>query len=158
MKKTPLLLLLTLPFFGQSQEWDVLASGGKTVSQNGSSMCYTVGQAVVLTATGTTHTALQGFQQPNFGTVGIEETSSYSTLQFDVFPNPTVDKVRLVNSPFAADAPFWLFDSQGRLVRTMVINENQSFDLHQLPAGNYHLTTVDENTKTIYNAPIILTK
>lgn len=158
MKTSTLLLLLTIPFWSPAQNWNVIASAGQTVSGNSHSICYTVGEAVISQASGTQYTALQGFQQPDWITVGIEELASYSKQEFEVYPNPSAGRIRLVNNSFIANSTFWLFDNQGRLVETLSLDGTQQFNLGQLPAGSYQLTTLDEATRTIYNASIILTR
>jgi len=156
MKKPTLLLLLTLPFFGQAQIWDVLASGGATVEQNGYRMSYTVGEAVIWTATGNSHTAQQGFQQHDFITTGIEELASYNHQQLSIFPNPATTEIILNGLP-TGNLPVSVFDAEGRNVLTALTSGNEAVQVSSLASGQYTVAVFDTENRTVYSTSLIKT-
>lgn len=160
MKKSTLILFLTLPLFCSAQVWDVVASGGASVEQNGSSLCYTVGEAVIWQANGSSYNAQQGFQQPDldFGYegVGIEDLSDFQHSPLIVYPNPAVSAVWVRGFP-AGTSTLSVFNSEGKHVLNLTAAENGSIDLSSLAAGRYTIALFDTENHTVYSNSIIKT-
>lgn len=95
VKKLVLLLLasmLSVWAMSQSVTPQVLASAGNffTNAQAGASLSFTFGEiALVQTFSNQNYHLTQGFQQPNFNLVGLEDEQFVEL--FEVFPNPASD-------------------------------------------------------------------
>jgi len=152
-------MLLILPLFSAAQIWDVIASGGTTVAQNGSSLCYTVGEAVIWQANGNDYNSQQGFQQCSFDfdcSTDIGDISSYKHSQLTLYPNPTVSEVTVSGLPLVTST-LSVFDTEGRNVLSVNIKENGRIDLSQLTAGQYTIALFDTDNRTVYSNSIIKT-
>lgn len=77
-------------------------------------------------------------------TSGIHETTS--SFSFDVLPNPAGSMVR-INFPNQVPENLNLFSSEGKLIKTMhVNNKTVSLDLSELSGGIYILSVEGKNS------------
>jgi hypothetical protein len=147
----------TSHLFGQSLHHQMISSqGGKSGSESGMLVQYTVGQqSVVGTKTGNI-TVQQGFQQSNWNKIIAQNNVSVST---STFPNPFLDRI---NFSFTASVgetlSLHIYDVSGRLVFTdnlQVVELTTSIDLKHLPSANYFIQLSSLNylyyTKIIKN-------
>ena len=155
-------ILLTICFFstlsfGQSLHHQMLsAQGGKSSSESGIKVKYTVGQqSVVGTKTGNI-TVQQGFQQSNWNKIIAQNNVSVST---STFPNPFLDRINFTFTGSVGDTiSLHIYDVSGRLVFTdnlQVVEQTTSIDLKHLPSANYFIQLSSLNylyyTKIIKN-------
>jgi hypothetical protein len=83
------------------------------------------------------------------------ESEGYSV---SVFPNPTAHQLTMeMNVPQQSNFDLNLYDSQGRFVRALFLNENMnignntiSLTTNDLSTGLYHIQLVDADGRTMY--------
>jgi hypothetical protein len=71
--------------------------------------------------------------------------SSISDLMVSVYPNPANQKLNVVFSSTGSATSLELVDITGRVCLFMEVNQTQSIDVSQLPAGTYLLRLVNAN-------------
>lgn len=140
-----LLLLLAISYGSLNAQTAVAATGGDAKGSGGSA-CYTVGQVVYTTATGTAGSVAQGVQQPYdiSITVGLNE----KTIGLSAFPNPTNDQLNLSISGFTTQQyVYQMFDASGKLVKNdKVSSSTTSINAQQLTPGVYILSVLENNS------------
>ncbi|MBN1185059.1 MAG: T9SS type A sorting domain-containing protein [Bacteroidales bacterium] len=137
------LLIAGLGLNGLSAQETLPASGGY-VSNNESSVSYTIGQ-VVYTTNGN---SIQGVQQPYeiFLVSTIEEARDIS-LRISVFPNPTIDflTLKIIGIGFK-NLSFSIYDIQGKLLENKIIDaKSMTINMEQQSSGIYFLKVKSEN-------------
>lgn len=77
-----------------------------------------------------------------------EDLASPDKLSLNVFPNPAVDQLnaRVEFTDVTDFVDYYIIDNEGSLLQSMRVEDpllidQQSFDVSQLPAGEYHLVT-----------------
>ncbi|GAB4412512.1 MAG: hypothetical protein OHK0039_18610 [Bacteroidia bacterium] len=154
---------LALPAQSYSLEREVVGTFGSYREVGNVSLSYTLGESVVRTATtqGGTLIFTQGFQQPDeLGdrAVNIRPPLSGVMLDYEIFPNPTPDKL-FVNLRSAR--PIFLklgvFDLQGRLTSVpvqehdLVREVSTVVDLSPLADGLYLLSIMNEHGDVLHS-------
>lgn len=79
-------------------------------------------------------------------TVGLENTKIYD-LQTKLYPNPTIDNVRLSIEGLKNNAQVMIYDVFGRIIKTYNIKPNQkeiNIDLKELSSGTYNVICKDK--------------
>ena len=161
MKKKVLVLVFVVTglagSYAQSIERQVIGSSGGYSSQTNVSASYTVGEAVVQTATAGTIVLTQGFQQPDNQSVGIVDVAN--NIKISAYPNPTTDKVIVeINAEAESQFSFQVYNALGQLVLLPAsLQQTDSVTVHQfdfslLSPANYFIAINSNNlhfTKTI---------
>ncbi|MBO0936048.1 T9SS type A sorting domain-containing protein [Fibrella sp. HMF5335] len=148
MKKTMLCLIgsLALATGGMAQRISpsVLAAGGGSARTATMSLDWTVGEAVVETATTSTRLYTQGFHQP------LLQVSEPPTLKveaagysFTIAPNPVATNLTLgIAAPESSPLKLLLTDMNGRQYSLPIVPANTTstqIDMTTFPAGIYLL-------------------
>ncbi len=150
-----IICLTTSHFFGQTLHHQMIsAQGGKSGSESGILVNFTVGQqSVVGTRTGNI-TVQQGFQQSNWNKIIAQNNVSVST---STFPNPFLDRINFTFTGSVGDTiSLHIYDVSGRLVFTdnlQVVELTTSIDLKHLPSANYFIQL--SNLNYLYYTKII---
>jgi hypothetical protein len=130
------------------QAQETISTTGGNASGSGGSVCYSVGQVVYNTNTGTTGTVTQGVQQPYEISVssGIEETQGI-ILSCSAFPNPTTDFLTLKAENYDKEnLSYQLYDTDGKLLENKKIEGDEtSIDMSSLSPATYFLKVIDNN-------------
>ena len=132
------------------------ATGGEATGVGGSA-CYSIGQVVYTTNTGSNGSVEQGVQQPYeiSATVGINESSI--SLEMSVYPNPTTNYLTL-KVEITKNLSYQLFDMQGKVIVSKKITDNTTtVVMESLPTSTYLLKVTDSN-KTVKTFKIIKNK
>ena len=142
------IFLCCLLFLAQeSTAQTVTATTGGEGKAGGTTLAYTVGEAVVATIQSGSTVLTQGFHQPQFITTAVKETFLPGAVE--VFPNPTdalvqvrLKEISLENIVVA------LHDAAGRTVATAKTGSHLwQADLSVVATGCYWLTVTDTKTK-----------
>jgi len=132
------------------------ATGGEATGVGGSA-CYSIGQVVYTTNTGSNGSVEQGVQQPYeiSATVGINESSI--SLEMSVYPNPTTNYLTL-KVEITENLSYHLFDMQVKVIVSKKITDNTTtVVMESLPTSTYLLKVTDSN-KTVKTFKIIKNK
>ena len=129
----------------------VIGSGGRSVTVGNLQVEYTVGEALTSTFSGSTVQLTQGFHQPKrtiiissnptdvFSDPKPGNTSQATALSLSVYPNPTWSW-SVIELSDDRSGTLHVFDLQGRLIRTTLINGVRArIDLTDLAPGEYLL-------------------
>ena len=145
IKKLLIATLFLGAFQAQAQE-SVATSGGNASGTNGN-VCYTVGQEVYTTYTGTTGSVAQGVQQPFEIQTVLGADNFNINLQLAVYPNPTTNWLQLeVRNTDFSNLSYQLFDLNGKMILNEKITaETSSIQMERLPAAIFLLKVVNNN-------------
>ena len=148
MKKLVLLLAL-LPVLAMAQP-DVIASGGGYGESSSVKMSYTIGQTVTATVSGNNAIVTQGFQQPEYVIVKVDETGS--DIELNIYPNPTVSDVTLDFTKMPkSDVNIYLYNDAGKvIVNDKISNTHYSLKMKNYSSGVYFLKVTAESSKKTY--------
>lgn len=153
-----LIMVFLLFYLGtlHSQESTHHASGGEATGSGGT-VSYTVGLPIYTTYSGTEGEIAQGVQHAFeiLVVTGIEE-NDLTTLEMDVFPNPTTNVLHLRIAKYnQQDLTYQLYDNSGRLLdRQRVVSDVTSIPTEQLAAATYYLQ-VTNSARTLKTFQII---
>lgn len=139
----------------QAQE-SVNATGGNA-SGSGGSVSYSVGQVVYNTNTGANGSEAQGVQQPfEISVVTSIEEANGINLSVSAYPNPTTDYITLSVVDFdVTKLSYQLYDTNGKLIQTKKLEENQTYIvLSHLASASYFLK-VSENNQVLKTFKIV---
>ena len=126
--------------YGQSLEQFIIGSAGNFSSAStGTSLSWTLGEPMISTENSSSAILTQGFQQPLVVTPLSTNLSQNQSVNLQVFPNPTLEKVTLekeTNTALNAE----LLDILGQSIDHYSLVENQTIiSLETLPAATYLL-------------------
>lgn len=136
-------------FISGAQE--AIPAAGGTVTGDGGSVSFTVGQVVYTTVSGEEHTVSQGVQQPyEIWVVTSSEEIPISGIDVQAYPNPATDFVTLrvesaLNQHFQPLA-YELFDMTGRVLEKKTISSSHT----NIPMG--HLAPATYFLKVYHSA------
>lgn len=155
MKSFALLIIsvfLGLSVSAQTTKQEVIASAGGFNSSGTFAISWTLGETIIPTFTSGSLILTHGFQQDIWITA-VEENLENS-VKVTIFPNPASDNVNIsFDLPIDSEVKVYLLDSQGKLVKTDVI-ENASteteMNLQDIPAGVYYLRLIKGNLSNVY--------
>ena len=129
------LLLVSHLLTAQSIEKNVVSSGG------GSSviMSQTIGEAIIVKDENLT--VISGFQQPEFLQTAIPLDVQEISSTLEVYPNPTVDIVRIKGGPNPSeDVQITVYDQLGKKINVPIRKETETqIDFSQEKSGTYFL-------------------
>lgn len=145
MKHVVLTLMLgsIAGFNSNAQELYLVSGGGTYTEDTGGSISWSLGEPIIVTASGTSNDITQGFQQGNIFVTGIEDLRE---IEVSIFPNPTRDFVTIM-SPGPIQVS--VYDPSGRLVAVHSFNASQNqLDVTSLARGTYTLIIESEDLGT----------
>lgn len=132
----------------QSVSPDVIGSSGEVSQVGATSISWTIGEPLTETITGGGNQITQGFHQPSYLLVALDNPLT-DHLKIDVFPNPATERVFLEfergeNSPLQID----LVSINGQIIakkRSLELSDKLEFDLSGLSIGTYFLHIKSES-------------
>lgn len=129
--------------FAQSITPEVTATAGAHFAIPSIQISWTLGEPVTETVTGGSTTLTQGFQQSNISVVGISDYDfSYEVA---VFPNPTIDVVRVELSEDVTEGSLSIIDPTGKTILSRDITESDFIlDFAPYAQGTYLLNLMNE--------------
>jgi hypothetical protein len=147
MKKNTLVLFSLLTTLTVSAQ-EVVATQGDSYSNASANIDFTLGEVIIATETDGTNDITQGFHQPNWNFLGVEDHApNYEVI---IYPNPTEDVLNIRTSTFE-NVTYTLYDAQGKLVMQDKLSAEQTpIQVSQLAPGNYSIILNNEtqNIKT----------
>lgn len=147
-----LLLLFSVPFYGQILHHQMLSSQGTTKElSNGFTISQTIGQQSAIGNSNNDAVVIQGFQQSLWSShIASNEKTEIIVL---TYPNPFTDLVHFQFSKSNDDEiSIYVFDVSGRLVhqqKGQLENAVLTINLLKLPRSEY-LVQLQSNTITYY--------
>lgn len=153
-----LLLVFSIPFYGQTLHHQMLSSQGQTKTiSSGQIVSQTIGQQSTIGNSNTGTVVMQGFQQSLWSTYIASNDKTDTIIR--TYPNPFSD---IVNFQFSkiidSEISVFVFDVSGRLVhqqKKKADNSILTINLSKLPRSEY-LVQLQNNTLTYYTKIIKL--
>ena len=133
------LMALSMIVRGQNLTPSYLGTGGDYFQNSGHSLSITLGEFATETHSNTKQLT-QGFQQPHFLIMGLDEESDNWALR--PYPNPTTQEIWIEMS-HELQTLSWFFrlhDANGKLLLSLPYQNAQSISLAQFASGNYYLS------------------
>ena len=130
----PFIAFVLYPFLWSVAQQTASTTGGNIYGTSGS-ISYNVGQVTNLYLSETFGSVAQGVQQPYeiFLVTGIEEAKGIS-LDFQVYPNPVQDFLKLKIQDLNTENLFWkITDSNGKILNTDRVSGMETL----IPMTNY---------------------
>lgn len=146
MKYTAILLLVILSILGHANAQSVIATAGKTISNNNIQLEFTIGEPLVSSFEEGDIKVSSGFLSvsPISGTT--TGTKVNSAAQWKVFPNPTTNILTIENKGISAQNIFSVYSISGKLMKQGQVVQQEQIDLQSFPDGLYILHVFDSNT------------
>ncbi len=134
---------------------EVISSQG-TVYQNPSgSFSFTIGEVVIKPLNNSDGSILQGFQQPSWNFVGIDDINP--EFEATVFPNP-MDQNLSIQTAYFSKVHYQLTDNNGKNVHSgELYTESTQLEVANLVPGNYQLFFIDNKGKRLKTIHLIKT-
>jgi hypothetical protein len=136
----------------QSISPDVIASAGDYFSNGSISISWTLGEIATETIGNGSIILTQGFQQPNYGIVGVPKIND-KRFEIKAFPNPTSDLLKIqVKGNESVDLTFELYDAIGRVLITKKLEAGTALmevEMTKYLPGMYYLKFSDEQGQTV---------
>jgi hypothetical protein len=149
--------LLTCLFY-QIQAQEATVSSGDNLIGSGGSVSYSVGQVAYNYLSDAYGTVSQGVQQPYeiFVVTAIDEASGIS-LDFQVYPNPVQDFLKLKIQGLNAETLIWeMYDLTGKLLGSNVISGTETLiPVSHYTAGTYLFSVTNKNNRQFKTYKII---
>ena len=154
MKYLFALLFVPAAFCAQAQTLtpQVQASSGDFYTGAGTTLSWTLGEAVTETYSNASNSLTQGFQQPDLTITKVEEANAL--VNINVFPNPSAHQVNVeLTSTAASKMQLELFDINGKQVHSQQADvsagkQKLSMNISSLAAGQYILKVRDTEKQT----------
>lgn len=127
---------------------EVVATQGDSYSNASANIDFTLGEVIIATETDGTNDITQGFHQPNWNFLGVEDFAP--DYEATIFPNPIEDVLNIKTSSFE-NVTYTLYDAQGKRVMQNILSAEQTpIQVSQLAPGAYSLTLKNQsqNLKT----------
>lgn len=147
MKKTILIIILSL-YFGFMQAQEAVYTSGGNGTGTGGTIGYSIGQLAFNESSDGTYTVSQGIQQP----IEISNTLSLDSYQFldlnlMAFPNPTKEYLKLsFKKEYENKITYKLFDVNGKLVQAKDnLKTNETLNMKSLNNAIYYLSVFKNN-------------
>ena len=160
MHKCCIFLVFFLLFFfstgnAQSLKRQVIGSSGSSVSENGTTVQQTTGQAYGTTSNyGNSIRYNPGFQQPIFRIETIK-----STINATVFPNPTSKQVTIETDKVLQNVVIQVIEMGGKLVINEKMNEFKSYTINCSDwANGIYMITLSDPKDELYSSKLIIAK
>jgi hypothetical protein len=143
-----LVFLCYCGFFTPLKGQETIPVTGGNASSSGGSVCYTVGQILYSTISGTNGTAVQGVQQPfEISVVTAIRSTEEINLECLVYPNPTSGLAKLVfGSIDYKNLRFRLYDINGVLLQDEKVESKETkISTENLSSSVYFLKVIKDN-------------
>lgn len=144
----------------QSIEKDVVASAGGDITVGGYSYVWTVGEAVIGSASPTGYIITEGFLPLSVDSAVSVNIIVASDTKVKLYPNPVTSKLNLeVEQAQATDLSVRVLDVSGRAIRAMETlptstSFNHQIDLTSLPSGTYFVI-LSHNEDVVFTSRVI---
>jgi hypothetical protein len=135
--------------FAQNTDQNVTGTAGGFDTTASYSVSWTIGEPVTSTVSSGEYTLTQGFQQSTWEIVGIEENTTQSSLDINLYPNPATDHVYIqVNSEKDTNVFRWkLTTLNGKIVKNGTGRSSKTrLSLTNLHKSVYIITVSFDNT------------
>lgn len=145
MKHQIMFLGVFVSLFGTAQQ-NSTATGGNASSVQGS-VSYSIGQIDYQSSSSASGTVSQGVQQP-FEIYPLAVDELFSSLEINLFPNPTSDFIQLTIGDLSNNESlsYQLTDASGKLIQSSRITETSTqIDVQNLSAASYFLNVFVAN-------------
>ncbi|OFY79331.1 MAG: hypothetical protein A2281_16660 [Bacteroidetes bacterium RIFOXYA12_FULL_38_20] len=83
----------------------------------------------------------QLFKEPN---TSVDELSENSLI--NVYPNPTADYIQITG---IENGDVYIYDSEGRFVKSLILDKSMKIDFSDLPHGNYLLSIKSDGERIV---------
>lgn len=122
-------------------------SAGGDVTGGSGSVSYSIGQIKYLSATDGNYSVSQGVQQPYEISVVTAALDPEIDLELNVYPNPTVNGVKLNSNKNIIDLSYQLTDISGKIVSKQKLNDlSTNIEMDKLTNGNYIISVYQNET------------
>ena len=143
MKKLSLcVVLFSFSCFSVMNAQSAFVTAGGNASGSGGTVSYSIGQISYSSAAGTTGSVLEGVQQPfEISVVTAVRKSEDIRLEFNVYPNPVADYVKLfIGTDEFKNLRFQLFNMNGLLLLEGKIEGKETeISMEGFPSSTYFL-------------------
>ena len=120
---------------------NVISSQGNSFKNQNITLDFTIGETIIETHGSGNIELAQGFHQPIWSIVGLNDFSP--EIDALLYPNPTADELVIEHS-FIKLLGVKIYNSEGKLVLENNLNQNQTqIKVAHLAPGNYSLSIVD---------------
>lgn len=118
----------------------IVGTAGDTDSLQDVRIAFTIGEPIVTSFSNEDNILTQGFHQPSYQIVSLDEGFEIPTLQVKIYPNPSSDKVH-VSMAEEQTQPFQvsLFSQTGTLLLTDQFSQEGIISVAALAEGIYFL-------------------
>lgn len=141
--KSILLFVFCLPFIGNAQSVtpEVIATAGDHYQVGNVALSWTIGEPMTETFAAGPTVITQGFHQPDYRPVGIDENVD-PLADFTVFPNPAGDEINISweNLQGISEFDVLIIDMAGKTVlqsKVSTASGNTKLDIKDIAAGQY---------------------
>jgi hypothetical protein len=155
MKRYILLIFsvfLALSVSAQTTKQEVIASAGGFNTNGTLSISWTLGETIIPTFSNGSLILTHGFQQQILITA-VEENLE-TVVKVTIYPNPASDNINIIfEEPLDNEVKLYLLDSQGRLIKTDVIENattETEINLQNIASGVYYLKLIKGNLSNVY--------
>ncbi len=155
MLRTLLFLALGAPLATLAQQ--VIASGGGAYSSATNAISVTIGEPIIITASGPANTLTQGFQQPWADiTTTVEDFGNGPSI--NVYPNPVRHTLYIAIDDPSRFGQVLLLDAVGRqVVDSRITSTITELDMQQYASGGYILRVFNADQREVKSFKISLT-
>ncbi len=158
MKNAICCLLLLVSFLGKTQsiEQQVIGTtGGHSTSAN-SQLDWTMGETIISTQSNNDNILTQGFHQTRLNITSVDDFADQ--IKFEVFPNPTPDKLVINGSNLSKQYSIKVYSTTGSLLQTHTYNMlNNTLDFSAYERGQYLVVIETKDLMERYTFRIIKT-
>lgn len=149
MKNLLFFILFVLFSIYRIQAQELISSSGAFFSNGQGSIAWSMGEAIIETASDGTDTLTQGFHQSCFRFVSIDE-NNIPNLNVQVFPNPSHAHFTLeVNASDYSETYYEIYSMEGKLLQKQSISEEHTtINMEQYAKASYILCVYKGNIKT----------
>ncbi len=149
-----LFLLTTFASFGQ----EIIGTSGGTDSIANAEVSWSIGEAIIETATVGSTDITQGFVQPSFTIVSVEE-KNLNNWNVSIFPNPAKNYFSVSLSEFSNQELIVKISAiNGQLVKELLLtSNNQEVFIDELLPATYTVEILSSNGKYYQNLRLVKT-
>lgn len=155
MLRTLLFLALGAPLVSLAQQ--AVASGGGDYSSATNAISITIGEPIIITASGPANTLTQGFQQPWADiTTAVDDAGDGPWI--NVYPNPVRHTLYIAIEDPSRFSNLQLFDAAGRqVIDSRLSSTITELDMQQYASGGYILRVFNVDQREVKSFKISLT-
>ena len=123
---------------GQSIQPGILSTTGNQVSQASLTLQWTMGEVAIQSFEESAVSANEGFHQLFNEEVNTATSELKLSQEILLFPNPTSDQLN-IRTENQEELHFELFNSNGQLKESGILNGSGQLEVNHLAEGHYHL-------------------